>query len=449
MPSKVFIIHVGNMKNKGTQALLLSDVFLVRNTLGYDTTFSISTSDVEGVRKLLPQAHVFPTFVGIPYEVADLYALRRGIGRDSIKYKAVALIALLAMPLQVLLSVFSALFVKAGLPTVYNADLLKDLKDSDIIISCSDENFKDGVTLLPENVYWMLTWWTLLVSRMADVMIAKFLGKPIVMFPNSIGRFHTRVGKLLAKMALSKFDHILVRESKSCSVLDSLEINVPRTLTSDVTLIFDKDRNLGHQFRIEHHSQPAIGVCVGFYGYTLNRKATEHFVSSIAEALDDIVDKADFEVVFIPHYISGFPNDDLKVSKLVMNKMRNGRHSRICAFSSVHLFKTLISQMDIVLSSKMHPAVLSVASGVPVVCIGYDNKQFAFFDQLGLAQCVLPIKEVSKTNLESRIDDVWRTRKEIVIKLECIIPVLQKSVVDSTRKVLSRFVSVRSSKANG
>src|SRR4030042_5546872 len=98
---KVHIIHVGNMANKGRQALLCSDVSIIRSIAGDDVVISVSTTDVTGVEKLrLPLAAVLPATVDIPYETADLLAKRFGYTRDSFRYKFFALCGLFLMLVQ-------------------------------------------------------------------------------------------------------------------------------------------------------------------------------------------------------------------------------------------------------------------------------------------------------------------------------------------------------------
>ena len=46
------IIHVGNMANKGTQALLMSDVSVIKDVVKGDVAFSVSTADIDGVKRL-------------------------------------------------------------------------------------------------------------------------------------------------------------------------------------------------------------------------------------------------------------------------------------------------------------------------------------------------------------------------------------------------------------
>ena len=80
------------MANKGTQALLASDIFLIKRIANDNVDISVSTTDVAGVKKMnLPIKEVTYPMVDIPYEKADVYAKRFGYKRQSIRYKLSAL----------------------------------------------------------------------------------------------------------------------------------------------------------------------------------------------------------------------------------------------------------------------------------------------------------------------------------------------------------------------
>lgn len=432
---KVMIIHVGNMNNKGTQALLKSDVSLIEDTVKGEVVFSISTTDVEGVKRLLSLDAVFPLMVDIPYERADSIAKKLGFSRSSWRYKVFALASMIFMPIQMLLSAFSATSVNIGLKPFYRAALIEHMKNCNLVVSYSDENFKECASLLPTNIYWIFTWWTMLISRTWDILTAKFLGKPVIMFPNSIGCFRTRLGFLLARLALTHCDLILVREPKSIRTIDSLGIRVPKILTADTTLLLNPATKTS--LETQH---PVIGVSIGVYSYSLPSKGIDEFIEANSKALDEAVEKYNFNVVFLPHHVSGFRNDDLEISEMVLKRMRNKNRARIINASSVEEFKSFLSKMDIVLTSKMHPAVLALASYVPVVCIAYDDKQMGFFEQIEMLDCVLPIYNTSSENLFSKISSVWKLRNEIKTKLEKRIPALRANIRNAARQALKDYI---------
>jgi len=421
------------MANKGTQALLKSDVSVIRDTFNGNVSFSVSTTDVEGVGRLnLSLDAVLPPLVDIPYERADFFARKLGYERRSLKYQALTLASLIFMFLQIALSISSAFLVKAGVKGFYRSQVLEKVKKCDIVVSCSDENFKEGASFLPFNAYWIITWWTMLISRTLDVLIAKYFGKPVVLFPNSLGPFRTAIGRFLARLALNRYGLILVRERISYHIAKSLHVSPTKILTYDTPLLFESNINQ----KLKYGSSPRVGVSPGIYSHVFSEDEIQRHVVSYAEALDEGVEKFGFFFVFLPQYVTGFQYDDLQVSKMIVGKMKNKNHTVIVDVENVDEFKSFIDKMDMVISSKMHPSVFGLSGCVPTVCIAYDHKQTGLFEYLNLGKCVIPLYELSGEKLFSKICYVWNNRKRIKTILEASVPSIRKKIKETIRFAL-------------
>jgi len=424
------------MSNKGTQGLLKSDISVIRDIIKRDVGISVSTVDIEGVKRLnLSLDAVLPPMVDIPYEKADSYARKLGFTRASWRYKAFAIASLVYMFIQTILSVFSAVLVKIGLKAFYRAEVLKHVKACNIVISYSDENFKETASLLPLNVYWIVTWWSMLIVRTWEILIAKFFEKPVVMFPNSVGPFRTWIGRFLSRLALNRCDCILVREPVSYEIINSLRIKCPKILTSDTTLIFEST----YDTVFDTPSRPVMGITAGIYSHSLSEKEVYKYVTAHAKVLDRAIERYGFEVVFLPHYVTGFRYDDSEISELILNQMKNKNRAKITKADTFEEYKSFLDQMDIVVSSKMHSAVLATSGYVPTLCIAYDHKQIGYFEQLGLNTCVLNVHHVSYEMLLSGINNVWNRRDEIRALLKERVPVLRKDVRKATKRAITAF----------
>ncbi len=429
------IIHVGTMNNKGTQALLISDVSLLKKFFR-DPSISVSTTDIRGVKSLnLPLEAIVPTIVDIPFKRADALSKRLKIERNEWKYKLLILSALLLMLIQVTLSLISAFSIKLGLKPIYRSEVLRRMKNCDLVISCSDENFKESASLLPTNFYWVATWWSILFERTLEILMAKFFDKPVIMFPNSIGPFKTYLGRSLSKLALNKCDYILLRDITSYRIAESLGITSTKTLTADTALLLKRKAKTS----TKKEARPLIGVSPGVYSHSLPNRIVNKYIREHAAALDMAAEKYGLTIVFLPHYISGFKLDDLEVSKLIWRNMKKRKHAIIIQVNNVGEFKSLLEKLDILISSKMHPAVLGVSSFIPTLCIAYDHKQWGLFTHLGMKEAVINIQEASKETIFSKISLIWENREEIKNLLQKKVPVLQRNTENSIKKALIRL----------
>jgi polysaccharide pyruvyl transferase WcaK-like protein len=433
---RVHLIHVGNMKNKGTQALLKSDIQTIKKISSKEVFFSVSTTDVKGTSRLNPSiSAVLPPLVDIPYEKADYYSKKFGFNRDSPTYKVFSLGCLLSMFLQILISTFFSCLVKLGLSSVYRNKLFKHLTRSDVVISYSDENFKESASFLPFNFYWMITWWSMIIARTWEILIAKFLKKPIIMFPNTVGPFQTIIGKFLTKLALNCCQNVILRDPTSYELVKSLKIHPCLFLTSDTALLFETSADRTHRLLNIH--QPVIGVSPGIYSYAFSKKNLQNYIKTHAEVLDRFIDEEGVKIIFLPHNISEFDYDDLHICKLISQKMKNKKHTKILRLNNAEEFKDYIKQMDMMISSKMHPAVFAVSNKIPTLCLAYDYKQTGLFEQLNMNEYVINVSDVSYENLLLIITKVWNNRLIIKKSLEEKIPLLKKDIMNVITHVLN------------
>ncbi len=429
------------MSNKGTQALLKSDDIALREIIDGKVSLSVSTTDIEGTKRLnLPEGTlILPTLVDIPYIIADNLAKRMGISRKSIRYKLLSVYSLFLMFLETALLVPSVFLIKIGLPSLYKNNVLKRMVHSDVIVSCSDENFKETASMLPLNFYWIITWWTMLFERMIEVSVTSFLRKPLVMFPNTVGPFKTRLGLLMSKLALNNFNYLIIRDSVSFKALKKLGIVPKMKLTSDAALLFSADPNV----KIREFSPLPIGVSIGVYSQSLSEQDFEKFLDESASALDRLIELYGFNIYFFPHFITGFENDDYEVSKTVIERMKNRNKTELFKIESLDEFKLCLEKMELLITSKMHPMVLATSGYVPTVCIAYDHKQTGFLSDLGLSDYLIPLKEVDSEKIVLIVSKIIRNKSEIVSLLNDKIPQLQTDLKTAMREALRPYLKNR------
>jgi len=433
---KIHIIHVGDMTNKGTEALLRSDISAIKDIVG-DVSVSVSTTDVEGVKRLgLPLDTILPVMVNIPYKTADRLAKKLGVSRTTLRYKAFAIAGLIYMSIQSILLLISATLTRFGLKAFYRTEVLKRIKNCAVVISCSDENFKEAASLLPSNIYWILTWWSMLFERTLEILMVRFLGKPTVMFPNSVGPFRTWVGRFLSRLSLNNCEYILIREPISYEIVRSLGIKSHKILTFDAALLYKPKKRTN----FETLPCPTIGVCPGIYSHSLSIQEVNNYILEHAKALDAAIRNYGFNVLFLPHYVSGFEYDDFKMSDLILQKMKNKNRAKIVKVSSLEEFKSFLDHMSLIISSKMHPAVLGISGCVPTLCIAYDHKQIGLFDSLDMLNCTIHLRDVSCERLLSTIDFIWKEKEKITASLRIRIPEMQKNVRKAMKEALAPFI---------
>jgi colanic acid/amylovoran biosynthesis protein len=424
------------MNNKGTQALFKSDVQVVKE-LVKDASITVSTTDIDGVKRLgLPLKAILSPMVDIPYERADSMAKRLRVGRRSLRYKGLTVAMLIYMFIQIPLTLLSLMQAKIGLKTLYRNEVVDCVKNCDLVISHSDESFKETASLLPLNFTWAVTWWSMLLSRTCEILVARSFGKPVVMFPNSVGPFRTFVGRWLGRLSLNRCNCLLIRDPISYEITEKLGIYSPMILTYDTALLFAAThKTASHEF-----SKPVVGVSPGMYSNSLSPNELNNYILAHSSAIDRSIEEHGLSVAFLPHYVSGFRLDDMEISKMILEKMRHKDAATIIETNDVDEFKSILDQMDMIITSKMHPAVLGASGYVPILCIAYDHKQTGFFARLNMKDCTIGIRALSSQIMFEKINHVWNNRDRISESLRNTIPLWQERVKAAIRQAMTPYV---------
>jgi len=342
------------------------------------------------------------------------------------------------VPLQAFFALASCILTRAGVGTLYKAEVINTFRNCDLVISTSDENFKEGNLKLPFSIAWMVTWWSLLFVRTCEVVIAKkIFNKKVIVFPNSVGPFRTFIGRLLARIAFKNVDLLLLRDQTSVANVESLGIKLPTILTTDIAINF-KANAKNNPKKLETST---IGVVAGAYFNALSENEIKNYVTAHAKALDYMIDKYDVNVVFLPHDVTGFKNDDYDMCTSILQRMRYKRKAKMIFVKYVDEYKLLLAQLEMLVSSKMHPAVLAASSNVPALYVVYDHKQTGFFEQLGLLDHCLDITAISYSCLVRKMESLWNSRKKVARLLSQTIPELQENVKKTIRKAVLTFYS--------
>jgi colanic acid/amylovoran biosynthesis protein len=437
----IHIIHVGNTINKGTYALLKSEILELKK-ISHNLEVSISTFDVEILKNLEPSLKIYPPIIDIPYERADFQARKRTLGRNTFRYKFYALSYVILMFLQVLLSVVSSIFTKVGIRPIYRSNVLEQFKNCDLVVSTSDENFKEGSMYLPYNIYWKLACWSMLFCRMLDVVIAKkIFKKSVIVFPNSIGPFRTKIGRFLAKTALKNVDLLMLRESYSYSFFRNLKIEVPTIVTSDIALLLECCQTKPNNTL----PNPAIGVCPYFPDVVFPGDRRLQYILAHSKVLDYLIEKYGLNVIFLPHEIASLKHDDLALSNAILQNMIHKDKAMIVNVKQLDEFRNYLEQLDLLVSSRMHPTVLACSVKVPTVSIFYDHKQTGFFKDLGLSAYLININQLCSENLLCKVELSWKNREKIKEQLALRVPALQEKTRKEIKKAVSKFLQTEMS----
>jgi polysaccharide pyruvyl transferase WcaK-like protein len=208
-------------------------------------------------------------------------------------------------------------------------------------------------------------------------------------------------------------------------------------ITTDMAILFEIDESKLNGLLPE----PSVGVCPALYAMSFSQEERDRYVLAHSRVLDYLVERHGYNVVFLPHEISkANEQDDLQLCKNIVRKMKHNGKSRLIETESVEMFKYYLGHVDILISSRMHPAVLACASYVPTLMLAYDHKQTGFLAGLGLIEYALNIRDVNYENLLNKLNLLLSNKKRIRERLQLKIPDLQEDLRMNIRRSLLYYL---------
>ena len=416
--TKILILNVG-WSNKGNRALVDSTIETIK-TFVPDTEF-----DLTG-----------------PYE-RDHNGLRIkeqiGVGLSIRKphYTIMSLLYLFKCSYISILKRFNV-----HIPVSKNSRLF-DYYDSDIVVNSGGDHLSGeyGIGTL---------------GTFITISYAILLGKPVVLYGESLGYFENPVLNYIAKSVFNRTNLILVREELSKKYLDNNNITMPKIyVTADPAFllnavpqsrVFEILSNEG----IDEIQRPLIGInpsgLISRFRGKGHQKAEEEFTNIMAKVIDNLVENLKATIIMIPHVYT--PNDDDRVAiDRIFHKVKDKSKVKIIKNEyTPQELKGIIGQCDLFIGARMHATIASTSMLVPTVGIAYSHKMHGIIgEMLGQERYVLDIKELDYESLMSKIYDAWENREVIKRELKVKIPMVKEKAMLNGKLVKELLDSLKMS----
>ncbi|MDH0447856.1 polysaccharide pyruvyl transferase family protein [Shewanella sp. GD04112] len=197
------------------------------------------------------------------------------------------------------------------------------------------------------------------------VTLAKFIGKPIILYSVSLVHPKTEQGKSHLKFILDNADLILVRESSSAEVaLSYLKRNNKLHILPDIAFYLSSEDKKESNILIP---QDAIGV--NFRGVDFTAETSSSEVKNNANKVVNLIKNYNKNIVFISqcfYQVDKKNTDDREINKLIFNKIPS-EYKKRCTFidKELTLSQTLFiySKITHLFTTRRHGFILSLTQG--------------------------------------------------------------------------------------
>ena len=233
------------------------------------------------------------------------------------------------------------------------------------------------------------------------LQLAKLLRKPVMLYGQGIGPINGSWARRLTRFVCRQLDLITVRDRKSKEELANLGIDVEKVhLTADPVMAMNQvDKHIGRLILRRYNMEGAkmlVGISVR------NWQGIEGFKSVLAKVADSLIKDYDARVVFMPLQ---YP-DDIAVSEEVVALMQEKQQVAVinerCSISD---FLSLVGNMSLLISVRLHALIFGAVMHVPVIGVSYDPKIDGFLEGIN-STSVGDLAEVSFEQLMARVQQV-------------------------------------------
>ena len=178
---------------------------------------------------------------------------------------------------------------------------------------------------------------------------------------------------------------------------------------------------------IDKNNKPLIGISVskiianyGFLDLKDSEEKYNRYVDLMSKVVGYLIEKLNATVIFVPHVLEQWGNDDRTVADDIINLVKNkNKCISIKKEYTVEEIKGIIGECNLFIGARMHATVASTSMFVPTIAIAYSHKTHGIMGKmLGQEKYVLDIKNLDYNTLISKIEDAWNNKEKIKKDLE-------------------------------
>ena len=262
--------------------------------------------------------------------------------------------------------------------------VLEAYREADLVISKGGSFFRE-----PE---YKRNWLPVgILGHLHQLLIAKKLGKPIVLSAQSFGPINNPITRLILRRVFRRLALITVRDGDSARWLGKvLKIkNVP--VVGDSAFLL---KSSPATIKLSANGKPIVGLTVRTWGQPQESKNYRQAIIALIEHY-----AGQFQFVFMPQVIGpkAYEDDRLVAEAIVDQLSVTARLSTMVIKDDLSPSELidLYHQTDFFIATRLHSAIFALLASRPVLAIGYEPKTAGVLGDLGLDEWVIDIRSIN------------------------------------------------------
>lgn len=263
----------------------------------------------------------------------------------------------------------------------------------------------------------------LLYERLATLTVAGAFGRPAVVSGQTFGPTLVPTDVEPIVKAMNACAVVGFREERSVALGRLVQgTDVVRNCLDDAQFfaIDDTERHAG----VVCESPTTLRRIVATFAPAPRHVDPGAFASFIAAELDELVSRTGAEVTMVPHKASWSGSlEDEGVARMIADASQSGS-IRVEPVTTARAAAELTGMADLVITSRYHPVVFSLARATPVLALAADDYGDVRMDGVaarwGLGGWTIPLTELDPGDLADAAMTVWDARRPLKQHLEAL-----------------------------
>ncbi|WP_315113918.1 polysaccharide pyruvyl transferase family protein [Clostridium intestinale] len=257
-----------------------------------------------------------------------------------------------------------------------------------------------------------------------NLILAKKMGKKVIVMPNSFGPFMGTIEKVIIKKILSKCDLIYARENISKEYLSKI-IDNKVFLSADLGFYIKKYNKIQYN-EVSNINTLMKKVAITMRPYrfpesTDGEKKYELYIKSMYEVVKHLINK-NYYPIFVAHTLgpSSHEDDRIAIEEVIKLLDSHGFSKKEYLYVNkdelnCYDITELYSNMDYVIGTRFHSVIFAMTSFVPSIAISYSgNKTIGIMNDIGLKDYTINILDINSKEIISKFDLL--TKNEVDVK---------------------------------
>lgn len=290
-----------------------------------------------------------------------------------------------------------------------------------------------------------------LLLSLYTFVLAILAGKPVYMFPQSIGPLERSWECFLVNKVLKRIRIVMVRETISrrqlvdCGLFSRSGYVIPDSAFaySSAPVNLAKEWLRSHVGPAHELGIPLLGMTViNWEAQSLAFNLQARYEFACSEAARFFVEQYEGKVILFPQVWGPSSSQDDRVpTRRIIYQLRDLSSSVFMMKEPVppDLLKSIYGLLSLFIGTRMHSNIFAISEGVPVIAIGYQPKTLGITKMVGLERWTISIDEVTSETLIEMLIALYKEQEIVRQHLNLVIPILKEHAEEAGAMIAADF----------